>query len=258
MKVKGEGKVKVALLSFAETGVVSTDWGDEEQVLSSGWTTLRLIRTSVDSSSVQLRVEVQGSSLEITEVCVESGVVPEWPFFDGSTDYGLAGDHVWQGYQGGSYSLWYNNRRSLFGLMFDQEDIREVPPTPGLENVWGDKSDPNIGVPTYWVTFADPGTNYWEPWSSVLTITGKSFPQLIPPRKDLLPDRYDLITIDTSANERMSGFVYRWTPAGTKVIPHYDVLYPYDTQDPIPDIQDSPVLPYESVAGASDGVVYPW
>jgi hypothetical protein len=55
-----------------------------------------------------------------------------------------------------------------------------------------------------------------------------------------IPD--DDFTVTDDEVEKQ-GFVYGWVPAGVRVTPHLDVLYPGDIRAPVPDVAGSPVTP---------------
>lgn len=54
-----------------------------------------------------------------------------------------------------------------------------------------------------------------------------------------------------------NGLVYRWVPAGINVTPHIDVLYPEDTQAPLPP-KPAGVLAYKTDDTDLGGVINPW
>ena len=60
----------------------------------------------------------------------------------------------------------------------------------------------------------------------------------------------------TDEDMEEQGLVYRWVPAGISVIPHLDVLYPFDMQNPLPP-KAAGVLGRVSVNNP-DGVSDPW
>ena len=61
----------------------------------------------------------------------------------------------------------------------------------------------------------------------------------------------------TDEEVESQGFVYKWVPAGVRVIPHMDVLTVGDPQSPIPAVTGS-VLPYAAGANSALGVPYLW
>jgi hypothetical protein len=60
----------------------------------------------------------------------------------------------------------------------------------------------------------------------------------------------------TDEEVQSQGFVYRWIPAGVRVQAHYDVLWPDDIQEPVPNNAGTAVTPYAS--GNNGGVPNPW
>jgi hypothetical protein len=66
----------------------------------------------------------------------------------------------------------------------------------------------------------------------------------------------DFIITDEEVEEQ--GFVYKWVPAGVRVTPHLDVLYPGDIQEIVPDNAGTPVTPYKVDDDDAMGVTDPW
>jgi len=61
----------------------------------------------------------------------------------------------------------------------------------------------------------------------------------------------------TDEDMEEQGLVYRWVPAGITVVPHLDVLYAHDVQNPVP-AKAAGVLPYFNATTATSGVENPW
>jgi hypothetical protein len=79
-------------------------------------------------------------------------------------------------------------------------------------------------------------------------VTGRLFARTVDPN-----DPSQNVT-DEDMEEQ--GLVYRWVPAGITVVPHLDIFYPFDAQNPLPP-KAAGILPYWST-GTPDGVVSPW
>jgi hypothetical protein len=69
-------------------------------------------------------------------------------------------------------------------------------------------------------------------------------------------DASDFVVTDEEVEAQ--GFVYRWIPAGVRVTPHLDVLYPGDIQEVVPDVAGTPVNAYKTGSTDSLGVTNPW
>ena len=80
-------------------------------------------------------------------------------------------------------------------------------------------------------------------------VTGRLFARTVDPN-----DPSQNVT-DEDMEEQ--GLVYRWVPAGITVVPHMDVFYPFDPQNPLPPKGDS-YLPYYDEDETPDGVLDPW
>jgi hypothetical protein len=68
-------------------------------------------------------------------------------------------------------------------------------------------------------------------------------------------DSDDFVITDEEVEAQ--GFVYKWVPAGVRVTPHLDVLYPEDIQEVISTVTGA-VTPYKVNANDAMGVVNPW
>jgi hypothetical protein len=60
----------------------------------------------------------------------------------------------------------------------------------------------------------------------------------------------------TDEDMEEQGLVYRWVPAGITVVPHLDVLYPFDVQNPLPPKAAGVLARYSP--STRDGVSNPW
>lgn len=70
---------------------------------------------------------------------------------------------------------------------------------------------------------------------------------------DIAADDY----VITDEEVEAQGFVYKWVPAGVRVTPHLDVLYPGDIQEAIAPLS-GPVTPYKTGPNDLLGVTKPW
>lgn len=189
--------------NFSRTVV---NWGSEGGIpIGDGWTYVRTLRASNETSTGMLRLECDASWFEVDQVCVEPGLLPangvDWPYFEGTdtggnSGYGARGDFTWYGGTArhhGSYSFWYNLRDTTFGRLFDFSMSPEDQKPGGI--------------------FSD---------------------------------------VEAAA----LGMAYQWVPAGTPLIYHLDVLYPYDPKSPLPPVT-GPALPYLDDDNPM-GVESPW
>lgn len=123
---KGTGQVKVGFVwwndDFAEVGV---DWGTETWDLQpEGYVHIAACRNPVETYQGMVRIECDGGDITIDQVMCEKGYLKEWTYFDGDTTYGARDDYSWYGgdsRQGASYSLWYNNKRAIYGRLFSRD-----------------------------------------------------------------------------------------------------------------------------------------
>lgn len=147
---KGRGIARVGLAYYSrDYAVESADWGMQENLVFEEWTlasdhytTLRGLRFTDDRAyQVALIIEVRGylndpnnrttyvpPEIVLDKCLVEEGELLDWPYFDGDSTFAAPGDYSWYGgseQAGKSYSLWYNNRKSvsarLFGRFIDDD-----------------------------------------------------------------------------------------------------------------------------------------
>ena len=131
-KVKGTGILKVGFLYWdADYATTYSDWGTEQWTLyPDAWVHITVLRTGYQTFQGAVRFEVQGTGLSLDEVLVEKDWLTDWPYFDGDSTYGAVGDYSWYGgvsRAGGTYSLWYNNKKAVYGRLFgmdvDDDDV---------------------------------------------------------------------------------------------------------------------------------------
>ena len=185
----GQGIARVGLAYYPrDYNEYAAEWGLQDDMFFQEWqletdryVRMQGVRQLSDSYEVALIIEVRGvltdpnnpstlvpPSITIDQALVEEGVVTDWPYFDGDSTFGAPGDFSWYGdatysaKQGKSYSLWYNNRRSIAGRLFGR--------------------------------------------------------------------RLDDTALYTSYDEQLDSLVSQWTPAGSVVYPHWDVLSVDDTE----------------------------
>ena len=125
MRVRSDKEVKVGLITwtgdFVET---AADWGDPEEVWlpNGGWLPIRTCRSVGEVSTGMLRIEGQGTYIDLDLVCVEFGTLPwnfsDWPYFDGDNLFGAVNDFSWYERPHKSYSCWYNDRDAVMGRLF--------------------------------------------------------------------------------------------------------------------------------------------
>jgi len=125
LRVRSDGEIKVGFLAWGPDFVATAaDWGHpEERWLSNGaWLNVRTLRDIGEATTAMLRVETQGSYLDLDTVCVEFGTLPsnydDWGYFDGASLYGVDGDFTWYERPNKSYSCWYNDRTAVMGRLF--------------------------------------------------------------------------------------------------------------------------------------------
>ena len=123
---RGLGDMKVGFVYWDDDfEAVSVDWGNETwQLDPNTFIHISVCRFPVQTYQAMLRIEATGGDLTIDQVLCEVGFLKDWPYFDGDTDFGMREDFTWYGgevRQGGSYSLWYNHKRAVFGRMFARE-----------------------------------------------------------------------------------------------------------------------------------------
>lgn len=129
---RSDGEIKVGLVTW-EADFLRTyvDWGPdgEEWKPNDGWMAIRSVRRIGDVATGMLRLECNGTFLNIDQVCVEPGMLSangdDWPYFDGSSYYETEGDYSWYGVAHESYSCWYNHRSAVMGRLFSWEIVPE-------------------------------------------------------------------------------------------------------------------------------------
>ena len=191
-RVKSDGEIKVGLIAW-EPDFASTvsDWGreivgpDGTMVSAEAWhpsggyINIRTIRRVGDVTTGLLRLETNGTYMDIDQVCVEPGMMPmnkdDWPYFDGSNQYQSAGDYSWYGNPHASYSCWYNNRSAVMGRLFawglDPEDQ-----APG--GVITDEETIKQGLVYQWVPAGTPVQEHYDvlypndPKTPISAVTG--------------------------------------------------------------------------------------
>lgn len=160
MRVRSDGEVKIGFITwaadFASTG---SDWGSIGEVWlpNSGWLTARTCRRIGEADFGMVRVETQGTYIDLDQVCVEFGTMPanyeDWPYFDGSTLYGVDGDFSWYERPNKSYSCWYNNRGAVLGRLFAW-NVSSEDALPG--GVFTDTEAAKQGLAHQWVPAGTP------------------------------------------------------------------------------------------------------
>jgi len=160
MRARSDGEIKVGFIAwgpdFADT---SADWGDpQERWLSNGgWLDIHTCRNVGETTTGMLRVETQGTYLDLDQVCVEFGTMPanyeDWPYFDGNSLYGVAGDYSWYERPHKSYSCWYNDRTAVFARLFAW-NMSSADALPG--GVFTDEEAVKQGLAHQWVPAGTP------------------------------------------------------------------------------------------------------
>ena len=92
------------------------------------------------------------------------------------------------------------------------------------------------------------GASYSLWYNHRKAVTGRLFARTVDPN--------DPESNVTDEDMEEQGLVYRWVPAGITVVPHLDIFYPFDVQNPLPP-KAAGILPRYSV-GTPDGVSNPW
>lgn len=123
LMAKGNGDVKVGLVYWdASYQWTAVDWGVETFTLSpSSWSPISVHRTGYQVKDAMVRIESMGTSLSIDRVLAEGRYLKDWWYFDGDEKYEAPDSFSWYGgssRQGGSYSMWYGNRRAVTGRLF--------------------------------------------------------------------------------------------------------------------------------------------
>ena len=123
MLIKGTGRAAIGLVSWTDAyDATYVDWGRERWDLGvNSLIHLKTMRRASEAVEAMLRIEVEGSAdITITRVLVEPGPLTDWRYFDGDEQYGAPDDFSWYGTPYESYSLWYNNKRSITSRLFAQ------------------------------------------------------------------------------------------------------------------------------------------
>jgi hypothetical protein len=92
------------------------------------------------------------------------------------------------------------------------------------------------------------GASYSLWYNHRKAVTGRLFARTVDPN--------DPESNVTDEDMEEQGLVYRWVPAGITVVPHLDIFYPWDVQNPLPP-KAAGVLPRYSES-TPDGVSNPW
>ena len=92
------------------------------------------------------------------------------------------------------------------------------------------------------------GASYSLWYNHRKAVTGRLFARTVDPN--------DPSANVTDEDMEEQGLVYRWVPAGITVVPHLDIFYPFDVQNPLPP-KAAGVLPRVSVSTPT-GVTDPW
>jgi hypothetical protein len=132
LKARSDGEIRVGLVSWdASYQQTVTDWGVFDEVTGeyerfflspNAWTLTAVHRTGSQVKEAMVRIECNGTFLDIDQVLAEGGYLKEWPYFDGDEKFSAPDSYSWYGgsaRQGGSYSMWYSNRRAVTGRMFN-------------------------------------------------------------------------------------------------------------------------------------------
>lgn len=190
LQARGDGELKVGLVSwpssYAQTVV---DWGPDEEVwhLTQDWKKVRSLRRINDVSMGMLRLETDGSYIDIDHVCCEPGFLPEnladWPYFDGESIFGAEGDYSWYGDRPhASYSCWINHRAGVNGRLFAWDVVKGASP-----DVITDEEARQQGLAYQWVPAGTPVTYHddvlfaGDPQTPVMEPTGTVLPHAYGP-----------------------------------------------------------------------------
>jgi hypothetical protein len=159
-RVRSDGEVKIGFITWvADFAVTITDWGHPEEIWlpNNGWLSVRTCRRIGEASTGMLRVETQGTYIDLDLVCVEFGTMPanygDWPYFDGDSLYGMIGDFSWYERDHKSYSCWYNDREAVFGRLFAW-NVSSEDTLPG--GVFTDREAATQGLAHQWVPAGTP------------------------------------------------------------------------------------------------------
>ena len=211
MRVRSDKEVKVGLLTWDGDFVgTAADWGNPEEVWlpNGGWLPIRTCRRIGEVSTGMLRVEGQGTYIDLDTVCVEFGTLPhnfgDWPYFDGDNLYGASHDFSWYERPHKSYSCWYNDRDAVMGRLFAW-NMSPEDESPG--GVITDEEAAKQGLARQWVPVGIPVQRHLD----VL------FPE--DPRKALPPVNPPVMTRAAVpspwfARGATAGTPGTWTPTG--------------------------------------------
>ena len=195
LTARGSGPLKVGLVSWpAAYDETVVDWGpvEESWTLTDSWITIRTLRRVWDVSSALLRLETQGTYLDIDHILCEPGWLPanynDWPYFDGDSLYGALDDYSWYGNKERAagtptrahktYSCWYNHRRAVTGRLFQWSD----PDDEGPGSIFTDEEVAAQGMVYSWVPAGTPVQQHldvlypYDPQSAVPDVTGPLTP----------------------------------------------------------------------------------
>jgi hypothetical protein len=133
---RGTGTVRVGLSYYPrDYSEHAMDWGQLDSLIFEEWildpmtfTHVRGLRRMSEGYEGALLIEVRDDTtapeIYIDKALLEEGTLLDWQYFDGDSTYGADDDFSWYGYanladkRGKSYSMWYNNRRSIAGRLF--------------------------------------------------------------------------------------------------------------------------------------------
>lgn len=160
MRVRSDGEVKIGFLTWvSDFAATAADWGYPEEIWlpNDGWLAVRTCRVIGEASTGMLRVETQGTYIDLDLVCVEPGTMPanyeDWPYFDGDALYAADHDYSWYERPHKSYSCWYNNRDAAFGRLFAW-NVSSEDYAPG--GVFTDEEAATQGLARQWVPAGTP------------------------------------------------------------------------------------------------------
>jgi hypothetical protein len=194
---RGDGELKIGLLSWpADYSQTMIDWGPTQELgqwrlAEDSWLSFRTLRRIYDVSYGALRLETDGTFLDIDRICVEPGWMPanieDWPYFDGDSRYGALDDFSWYGNlnrptgtpsrEHKTYSCWYNHRRVVTGRLF-QWDLHDE----GPGSVFTDEEVAAQGLVFQWVPAGTPVQQHLDvlytndPQSEVADVSGPVTP----------------------------------------------------------------------------------
>ena len=189
LRVRSDKEVKVGFIAWgADFAATACDWGHPEEVWlpNNGWLTVRTCRDIGETYTGMLRVETQGTYIDLDLVCVEFGTMPanyeDWPYFDGDALYGVPGDFSWYERPHKSYSCWYNNREAVFGRLFAW-NVSSEDALPG--GVFTDEEAASQGLAHQWVPAGTPLLYHTDvmypedPKNALPPVTGSVLPRQI-------------------------------------------------------------------------------